>query len=692
MSEAAGDGCAPTLRRARPASRSSSSLPSSRPGRRRRRSSAGRRTASDLGPPAELLVLAGLQAASYRMRAGSPPGSARRSGRPTPPSWPPPSCCSSPSASSLAMTSASSSAACSTAGRSPRVVADDDQHPRHDRPPRRHHRLRPRPATPRPHLGPLRARPSPSASSSARSSGSWPSAPGSGPPSTSRSGSSFIAALRFGLPRAPFIAGIGYSAGDRRHGRPGGRPVHGPGPGRHGLRAGRALQGRARPGAGRDLFRTAEAAHASIEPAEVDAAIDRRRRLAAQGSDAELRSDAAPAGEMGVPLEGADAQVADRVGPRRRRRVRAAPRRRRGRRLHAPSRTPGWPRSCATGPSTTPPPASRTSCCSTTASTRRSSRAGRNGRALRRRRRRPRRLPQGQRQPRPRRRRLAAARGRQAHGARSSATATPSPGSPATPSCCCCRASAPPRPPACSPRSCWPPSAARSSSTARTSSCRPCAGLAFYPEDGLEPGDLLRNADSALHRAKVHGTGTLPDLRPGHERARPPAARPGERAAPGRAPRRAAGPLPAPGRPPHRPDRRRRGARAVGAPHPRPARPRWSSCRSPRSPASSSRSTPGCCARPAGRQPRGSQAGLPPVRVGVNLSARHFQSPERFIGTIRDAVARLRPARRCSWSWRSPRVWRSPRTRAPWCSSASATWASASRSTTSAPATRCWAA
>ena len=32
------------------------------------------------------------------------------------------------------------------------------------------------------------------------------------------------------------------------------------------------------------------------------------------------------------------------------------------------------------------------------------------------------------------------------------------------------------------------------------------------------------------------------------------------------------------------------------------------------------------------------QAGLPPVRVGVNLSARHFQSPERFIGTIRDAV------------------------------------------------------
>src|SRR5687768_15516548 len=30
--------------------------------------------------------------------------------------------------------------------------------------------------------------------------------------------------------------------------------------------------------------------------------------------------------------------------------------------------------------------------------------------------------------------------------------------------------------------------------------------------------------------------------------------------------------------------------------------------------------------------------GLPPVRVAVNLSARHFQSPERLIGTIQDAL------------------------------------------------------
>ena len=35
-----------------------------------------------------------------------------------------------------------------------------------------------------------------------------------------------------------------------------------------------------------------------------------------------------------------------------------------------------------------------------------------------------------------------------------------------------------------------------------------CAGLAFYPDDGVEAGHLLRNADSALHRAKSHGTGT----------------------------------------------------------------------------------------------------------------------------------------------------------------------------------------
>jgi EAL domain-containing protein (putative c-di-GMP-specific phosphodiesterase class I) len=31
--------------------------------------------------------------------------------------------------------------------------------------------------------------------------------------------------------------------------------------------------------------------------------------------------------------------------------------------------------------------------------------------------------------------------------------------------------------------------------------------------------------------------------------------------------------------------------------------------------------------------------GLPPVRVAVNMSARHFQSPERLLGSIRDALS-----------------------------------------------------
>ena len=35
-----------------------------------------------------------------------------------------------------------------------------------------------------------------------------------------------------------------------------------------------------------------------------------------------------------------------------------------------------------------------------------------------------------------------------------------------------------------------------------------CAGLAFFPDDGLEGGHLLRNADSALHRAKANGPGS----------------------------------------------------------------------------------------------------------------------------------------------------------------------------------------
>ena len=99
-----------------------------------------------------------------------------------------------------------------------------------------------------------------------------------------------------------------------------------------------------------------------------------------------------------------------------------------------------------------------------------------------------------------------------------------------------------------------------------------CAGLAFFPDDGQEPEHLLRNADSALHRAKGNGPGTYQIYAQGmNELAHQRLARESElHQAVRRDELRVA--LPAADRPPHRQDRRRRGTRAVGAPHPRPAR------------------------------------------------------------------------------------------------------------------------
>jgi len=163
------------------------------------------------------------------------------------------------------------------------------------------------------------------------------------------------------------------------------------------------------------------------------------------------------------------------------------------------------------------------------------------------------------------------------------------------------------------------------------------AGLAFYPEDGLEPGDLLRNADSALHRAKLHGTGGYQIYAQGmNELAHQRLARESElHQAVRRDELRVA----------YQPQVDLRTGRVIGV----EALVRWQ------------HPTLGLLGpvefvplaeesglivevdtwvlREACRQVSGwLQAGLPPVRVGVNLSARHFQSPERFIGTIRDAV------------------------------------------------------
>ena len=99
-------------------------------------------------------------------------------------------------------------------------------------------------------------------------------------------------------------------------------------------------------------------------------------------------------------------------------------------------------------------------------------------------------------------------------------------------------------------------------------------GIAAFPEHGADVDALVQHADVAMYVAKDAHAGTV-RLRPGagHERRGPPRAR--RRAAPGDRGRRARRLLPAEGRPRDRPDRRRRGARPLGAPDARlhPARP-----------------------------------------------------------------------------------------------------------------------
>ncbi|MBA2281878.1 MAG: EAL domain-containing protein [Acidimicrobiia bacterium] len=165
-----------------------------------------------------------------------------------------------------------------------------------------------------------------------------------------------------------------------------------------------------------------------------------------------------------------------------------------------------------------------------------------------------------------------------------------------------------------------------------------CAGLASFPDDGQEAGHLLRNAGSALHRAKDHGPGSYEIYAQGmNEAAHERLARESEL---------------------HQAVRRDelrvryqtqidlRTGRIIGV----EALVRWE------------HPTFGLLApaefvplaeesglivgvdtwvlRHATRQAaRWLQDGLPPVRVAVNLSARHFQSPERLVGTIRDSLA-----------------------------------------------------
>lgn len=165
-----------------------------------------------------------------------------------------------------------------------------------------------------------------------------------------------------------------------------------------------------------------------------------------------------------------------------------------------------------------------------------------------------------------------------------------------------------------------------------------CAGLAFYPDDGQEAGHLLRNADSALHRAKDAGPGSYEIYAQGmNELAHQRLARESElHQAVRRDELRAR----------YQPQIDLRTGRVVSV----EALVRWE------------HPTLGMLApnefvplaeesglivdvdtwvlHKACRQAAEWVAsGLPPVRVAVNLSARHFQSPERLIGTIQDVLA-----------------------------------------------------
>ena len=165
-----------------------------------------------------------------------------------------------------------------------------------------------------------------------------------------------------------------------------------------------------------------------------------------------------------------------------------------------------------------------------------------------------------------------------------------------------------------------------------------CAGLAFFPDDGMEGGHLLRNADSALHRAKANGPGSYEIYAQGmNELAHQRLARESELHQAVRRDELVVR---------YQPQIDLRTGRIIGV----EALVRWNHPMLGLLPpnefvplAEESGlivEVDSCVLRAACRQAMEWQAqGLPPIRVAVNMSARHFQSPERLVGTIRDALA-----------------------------------------------------
>ena len=95
-------------------------------------------------------------------------------------------------------------------------------------------------------------------------------------------------------------------------------------------------------------------------------------------------------------------------------------------------------------------------------------------------------------------------------------------------------------------------------------------GIATGIVGRTDPGDLLRDVEVALHRAKSRASTRPEVLRAEHGRRLARAPRPRDRPPTRGRAGRAAAPLPAPDRPDHRPDRRAGGARPLAASDPRP--------------------------------------------------------------------------------------------------------------------------
>jgi diguanylate cyclase (GGDEF)-like protein len=165
-----------------------------------------------------------------------------------------------------------------------------------------------------------------------------------------------------------------------------------------------------------------------------------------------------------------------------------------------------------------------------------------------------------------------------------------------------------------------------------------CAGLAFFPTDGMEAGHLLRNADSALHRAKNHGPGSYEIYAQGmNELAHQRLARESElHQAVRRDELRVR----------YQPQIDMRTGRIVGV----EALVRWEhpilGTLGPNEFVPLAEESglivdvdTWVLTQAAKQCSSWLAEGLAPVRVAVNISARHFQSPERLIGTVRDVLA-----------------------------------------------------